>query len=99
MRITLTDRIRALFSKDEFDYWFKQFTDDEKEILRMDSWELAKVIVEENNHNGNSQKRIIAEHMLQVRLIKLQNRATYISMFVGFAGIALGSFLTIMFQK
>lgn len=47
MCITLTDRIRALFAKDEFDYWFKQFTDEEKEILRMDSWQLAKVIVEE----------------------------------------------------
>lgn len=99
MRITLTDRFRALFAKDEFDYWFKQFTDEEKDILRMDSWELAKIIVEENNHNGNSQKRIIAEHVLQVRLIKLQNRATYISMIVGLLGIALGSFLTILFQK
>jgi len=37
MRITLGDRIRALFARDEYSYWFALITDEEKALRRMDS--------------------------------------------------------------
>jgi hypothetical protein len=64
MRITIADRFKALIAKDEYDYWFKHFTDEEKELRSMDSWALAKVIHEETSSTGNSPKRIVAEHLL-----------------------------------
>ena len=98
MRITFFDRIKALFARDEYSYWFKHITDEEKELRRMDSWELAKVIHEANVHNKNHEKRIVAEHMLQVRLVKMQNRAIYVSIIFGLIGVALGAVLTVIFK-
>lgn len=98
MRITMVDRFKALFARDEYDYWFKLVTDEEKELRRMDSWELAKVIHEERVYSKNPEKQIVAEHMLEVRIAKIQNRATYISVVVGFIGILVGAGLSVMFQ-
>lgn len=52
----------------------------------MDSWELAKVIHEESVRQTNPERRIVAEHMFQIRVAKIQSRATYISVVVGFLG-------------
>ncbi|WP_038150448.1 hypothetical protein [Thiomicrorhabdus chilensis] len=98
MRMTIADRFKALFANDEYDYWFKHFTDEEKKLRRMDSWELAKVIQEETGSTGDSSKRIVAEHLLQVRLVKLQNRATYIGIVFGLLGIVIGAFLNKLLQ-
>jgi len=98
MRITFFDRIRALFARDEYGYWFNHFTDEEKELRRMDSWELAKIIHEAIVHNSNHEKRIVAEHMLQVRLVKMQNRAVYVSIIFGLIGVVLGSVLTVIIK-
>ena len=98
MRITLADRFKALFARDEYDYWFQLITDEEKELRRMDSWELAKVIQEETVHPKNPERRIVAEHMLEVRIAKIQNRATYVSVIVGFIGILVGAALSAMLQ-
>lgn len=98
MRITLVDRIKALFARDEYSYWFKLITDEEKELRRMDSWELAKVIHEKTVSSKNSEKRIVAEHMLQVRLAKIQNRATYVSIVFGLIGVVLGAILCAVFK-
>jgi len=98
MRITFFDRIKALFARDEYSYWFRHLTDEEKELRRMDSWELAKVIHEANIHNRNDQKRIVAEHMLQVRLVRSQNRAIYVSIIFGLFGVVLGALLTVIIK-
>lgn len=98
MRITLADRIKALFARVEYGYWFKLATDEEKELRRLDSWGLAKVIHEETVHPTNPEKRIVAEHMLNVRVAKIQNRATYVSIVVGFIGILVGAALSVMLQ-
>ena len=98
MRINLADRFKALFARDEYGYWFRLITDEEKELRRMDSWELAKVIHEETVHPTNPEKRIVAEHMLNVRVAKIQNRATYVSVVVGFIGIVVGAALSAMLQ-
>ena len=98
MRITFFDRVKALFARNEYSYWFKHFTDEEKELRRMDSWELAKIIHEAIVHNSNHQKRIVAEHMLQVRLAKIQNRAIYVSIIFGLVGVVLGAVLTVIIK-
>jgi hypothetical protein len=98
MHITFFDRIKALFARDEYSYWFKHITDEEKELRRMDSWELAKVIHEANVQDKNHQKRIVAEHMLQVRLVRMQNRAIYVSIIFGLIGVVLGAVLTVIIK-
>ena len=99
MRTTIADRIKGFFAKDKDAFWFRHFTYEEKELRRMDAWQLAKVIHEANVHKNNPEKRIVAEHMLNVRLAKIQTRATYISIVAGLIGIAGGAFLTTSFQK
>jgi hypothetical protein len=42
---------------------------------------------------------IVAEHFLQVRIAKIQSRATYMSAFVGFVGGLAGAALLILFQS
>ena len=98
MRITWTDRLKALFAKDEYDYWFKLITDEEKELRRMDSWELAKIISDESIKHTAPEKRIVAEHMLQIRLAKIQSRATYVSVIIGFIGVLAGAMITSLLQ-
>lgn len=99
MRLTLADRIKSCFTRDKYAYFFRHFTDAEKELRRMDAWELAKVIYEANVLKNNPEKGIVAEHMLNVRLAKVQTRATYISIVAGLIGIAGGAYLTSAFQS
>jgi len=97
-RTSWADRLKALFARDGYGYWFEHFTDEEKELRRMDSWQLARVIHEETVCPQNPEKQIVAEHMLQVRVAKIQNRATYVSVVVGFIGILVGAALSSMLQ-
>jgi hypothetical protein len=83
----------------QYSYWFALITDDEKKLRRMDSWELARLIHEETVHPNSPEKRIVAEHFLQVRIAKIQSRATYMSAFVGFVGGLAGAALLILFQS
>ena len=99
MRITLADRFKALLARDEYGYWFALITDDEKKLRRMDSWQLARLIHEETVNPSTPEKRIVAEHLLQVRIAKIQSRATYVSAFVGFVGGLVGAALVILFQS
>ena len=98
MRTTWADRLKAFFAKDGNGYWFAHFTDEEKALRRMNAWQLARVIHEETVRPQNPEKRIVAEHMLQVRVAKLQNRATYVSVVVGFIGILVGAALSAILQ-
>jgi len=99
MNIPLSVRIRSFFTRDKHAFWWNHFTDDEKQLRRMDAWELATVIHEENIRQTAPEKRIVAEHMLNVRLAKIQTRATYISIVAGLVGAVGGAFLTTAFQK
>ncbi len=98
MRITWRDRIRALFARAEYSYWFALITDEEKVLRRMDSWELAKVIHEESVRQTNPERRIVAEHLLQVRIAKIQSRATYTGIIFGFIGVLVGATLTALIK-
>ncbi len=71
MRITLAARIRSLFASDRYSFWWNEITEEEKELAHMDVWELAAVVRQTNQH-----RRVVAEHMLNVRLANIQARAS-----------------------
>lgn len=76
MRIPLSIRIKALFASDKNAFWWNHFTDEEKELRSMDAWQLAKVIHEADIRKNNAEKRIVAEHLLNVRLANIQASAS-----------------------
>ncbi len=94
MRISILDRMRALCHRDKFAFWFEHFTDEEKELRRMDVWELARIINARDPDDAPPERRIVAEHLLQVRLAKIQSRATYANIAFSLLGIILGVLLT-----
>jgi hypothetical protein len=99
MNIPLSVRIRNFFARVKYAYSWNHFTDDEKQLRRMDAWQLATVIHDESIRETAPEKRIVAEHMLSVRLAKIQTRATYISIVAGLVGAVGGAFLTTAFQR
>jgi hypothetical protein len=101
MRTTLADRIKGFFARDKYAFWFNHFTDEEKQLRRMDVWQLAKIINEAHVRNlaGEAEKLIVAEHMLAERLARIQARPTYIAIYAGLAGVVGGAFLTSALQS
>jgi hypothetical protein len=101
MRTTLIDRLRGLFARDKDAYWWNHWTDEEKQLRRMDVWQLAKVINEARVRNlaGEAEKLIVAEHMLSERLARIQARPGYMATVAGLIGIVGGAFLTSALQK
>ena len=95
--IPLSVRIRAFFSRDKQAFWWNHFTDEEKQLRRMDVWQLAKVINEARVRNlaGESEKLIVAEHMLNVRLAQIQAKASWGSGVLGFVGAIIGAALSV----
>lgn len=63
----------------------------------MDVWELAKVVNEArvNNLPGEQEKLIVAEHLLNVRLAKIQATASWGSGALGFTGAIIGAALSV----
>lgn len=97
-RTTWIDRLIARLVKDRYGYWLNHVTDEEKELSRMNCWQLARVIHEETVRSQSLEKRIVAEHLLQVRVAKIQNRATYVSVVAGFIGVLVGAALSAILQ-
>lgn len=95
MRIPLSVRIKAFFVRDKDAYWWNHFTDEEKALRRMDAWQLAKVIHEESVHQSTPEKRIVAEHLLNMRLAKMQATASWGSGVLGFVGAIIGAALSV----
>ena len=98
--VPLSVRIKGFFARDKHAFWWSHFTDEEKQLRRMDVWELAKVINEARVRNlaGEAEKLIVAEHMLQERLARIQARPAYFAIYAGLAGVAGGVFLTSALQ-
>ncbi|MDO9365662.1 MAG: hypothetical protein Q7T58_04850 [Methylotenera sp.] len=94
--IPLYVHIKGLFARDKQAFWFNHFTDEEKELRRMDAWQLAKVIHEADVHKNNSEKRIVAEHLLNVRLAQIQSKASWGSGVLGFVGAIIGAVLSVV---
>jgi hypothetical protein len=101
MRIPLSVKIRSFFARDKDEFWWNHFTDEEKELRRMDVWQLAKVINEGRVRNlaGEAEKIIVAEHMLSERLARIQARPGHIAIYTGLVGIVGGAFLSASLQS
>ena len=91
MKLTLKDRIRAFFARDKEAFWFQIFSDEERELREMDVWQLAEIISDES---VQSKKKIVAEHLLNLRLATIQSNATYHSAIIGLIGVTLGAIIT-----
>jgi hypothetical protein len=87
--------MRALFARDEHEFWFNHFTDEEKQLKKMSVWQLAEVINEENVHSNNPVKKIVAEHAINHRLAKLQANASFGSALISFIGGIICALLTV----
>ena len=97
MRTPLSIRIRSFFARDKDVFWWDHYTNEEKQLRRMDVWQLAKVINEARIRNlaGEAEKLIVAEHMLNVRLAKIQATASWGSGVLGFIGAIIGAALSV----
>jgi len=95
--IPLSVRIKAFFARDKAAFWWNHFTDEEKKLRRMDAWQLAEVINEARVRNiaGMEAKRIVAEHMLNVRLAQIQATASWGSGVLCFVGAIIGAAMSV----
>lgn len=96
MHITFADRLKAILARDKYGFWFKLATDEEKKLRRMDSWELVKIIHEASVCKRQTETGIVAGHILKVRIARIQSRATYVSIAVGFIGVLVGAALSVL---
>lgn len=101
MRATLIDRLKGFVARDKHAYWWEHWTDEEKQLRRMDVWQIAKIIHEARVRGlaGEAEKLIVAEHMLSERLARIQARPGYIATVAGLVGVVGGAFLTSALQK
>jgi hypothetical protein len=99
--VTLFDRIKSFFARDKNAFWFHHYSSDEKAFERMDAWQLAGVIHEANVRNTVdwATKKIVAEHMLGVRLANIQAKPNYFALVTGLVGAIGGVLLTAALQK
>ncbi len=99
MKLTLSTRLKAIFARDKEDFWFQFFTDEELELRQMDTWQLAEVISEDKviNTSESEKKRIVAEHLLNIRLSKIQAKATWWSAIILLVGAIIGASIPLLF--
>jgi hypothetical protein len=95
--IPISARIKAFFSRDKVAFWWNYYTNEEKKLRSMDVWELAKIINEARVRKltGEAEKVIVAEHMLNVRLAKIQATASWGSGVLCFIGAIIGAALSV----
>jgi len=95
--VPLSVRIKAFFARDKKAFWWDHFTNEEKKLCRMDVWQLAEVINEARVRNivGMEAKRIVAEHMLNVRLAQIQATASWGSGVLCFVGAIIGAAMSV----
>ena len=84
--------IKAIFSRNKDEFWWNHFTDEERILREMDVWALAKVIADPLN-DGRPERRVVAEHMLNARLARIQANASWASGILGVIGAVLGAIL------
>ncbi|MEA3406136.1 MAG: hypothetical protein U9R28_10435 [Pseudomonadota bacterium] len=94
MKVSFFDKCKSFFVRDKMGYWFDHFTDEEKRLKTLTVWELAEIISKKNNEKES----IVAEHLLNIRLARIQSRATTTSAFIGLIGVILGVIITHFLQ-
>lgn len=84
--------VRYVRQKNEFEFFFAEATNEEKQLLKLTAPELAQ---EFNNAKakGDSARCLLIEHYLALRLTKIQANATLIAAILSLLGILLGVLL------
>ena len=85
-------RIKHRLSKNDYEYYFSQYTSEELRLRAMQPDELAKVINDAYATN-NRHLQVLAEHLLQERLTKMQTRATLWAAAFGAFCTLIGTFI------
>ena len=101
MKISVWQRIKAVFVKDKYEYWFNEFSNEEQKLLQMDVWKLAEVIVEDKTLNTaeTNKKRIVAEHFLDIRISRIQAKAAWGSAIIAFFGAIIGASIPLLISS
>jgi hypothetical protein len=94
MHVPISVRIQSYFARDKHAFWWNHFTDEEKQLRRMDAWQLARVIHEESIRQTSPEKRIVAEHLLNVRLAQIQAKASKWSGWLSLLGAVLAALVS-----
>ena len=95
MTASLVVRLKSIFSTNKLKFWFNEYTNEEKELAQMDAWQLAGVIDQSTRCNNNIQQRIVAEHLLNIRLTHIQAKASWGAGLLGFIGAIIGAVLSL----
>ncbi len=93
MKITILDKFKSYLALNKREYWWNKFTDYELELSRMTLTQLASEL-DRTKVRKETVNEIIVEHMLAVRLVRLQTRASWWSGWLGLAGAMLAAALT-----
>jgi hypothetical protein len=89
MHPSLFVRLKSIFARDKYAFWWKEATDREKEFTQMDAWDLAQVMC-----GNNAADKIVAEHFLNLRLARIQADATKRSSWFALFGALATAVLT-----
>lgn len=99
MFCSLLTRVKSFFLHEKYSFWWNQITNEEKALVSLDVWQLAAVIHVSIECNNNVQKRIVAEHLLNIRLAKIQANASKWSAWLGAAVALMAVMLTFYLSK
>jgi hypothetical protein len=79
--------------KDQFEYFFNEFSDEEKKLIKLTAPELAKEYDIAKNKKDNG-RCLLIEHYLSLRLFKLQSRSTLTAAIIASISAIAGGLLT-----
>lgn len=94
MRLPIFARIRAFFARDQYSFWWNEFTDRDKELSRLSTRQLAQELNKART-NKDGEEQIIIEHLLSQRLAQMQSNASWGSGVLGFIGAIIGAALSV----
>lgn len=94
MKLQLATRVKAFISSNPFGVWFDELTDEEKGLKGKTVWELAMIIEDADAGVEAKRNKIVAEHMLNSRLARIQANAAWGSGVLGFLGGIVGGLLS-----
>lgn len=93
MRDSRSARFRSLFVHDKEAFWWDEYNDYERKLAKMNLSELAGELdrTKVRNETANT---IIVEHLLAIRLARIQSRASFGAAWIGIVGAVVAAYFT-----
>lgn len=82
-----------MFARDKREFWWSEYTDYERSLSNMGLSELAEEL-DRTKVRCESANTIIVEHLLAVRLARIQSRASIGAAWLGIFGVIVAAFLS-----